>query len=97
MVALLPGLPEQRYALDEIALGPETEDLQLHYLPCIRFSQCKVGDERRPSLGEGEHIASPFELPAACILRPFPGPDERPADIVCLTLILGPQVVTHQS
>jgi hypothetical protein len=69
----------------------------LHYLPCIRISQCKVGDERRPSLWEGEHIASPFELPAARILRPFPGPDERPADIVCLTLILGPQVVTLQS
>src|SRR5829696_6700550 len=97
MVALLPGLPEQRYALDEVALGPETKDLQLHYLPCVRISQCKVGDERRPSLWEGEHIASPFQLPAARILRPFPGPDERPADIVFFTLILCPQVVTLQS
>src|SRR5215211_2211735 len=96
-VALLPGLPEQRYTLDEVALGPETEDLQLDYLPCVRVSQCKVWDERRSPLGEGQHIASPFELPAACFLGALPGPEERPADIVGLALVFGPQIVTLQS
>ena len=91
------GLPEQGYALDEVALGPETEDLELDHLPGARVAQCKVWDERRFPLGEGQHIASPFELPAARILRAFPGPDERPADIVGLALVLRPQVVTLQS
>src|SRR5215203_5541396 len=96
-VALLPGLPEQGYALDEVALGPETEDLELDHLPCAHVSQCKVCDERRFTLGEGQHIASLCEFPAARILRALPGPDERPADIVGLALVLGPHVVTLQS
>src|SRR5215203_4435566 len=96
-VALLPGLPEQGYALDEVALGPETEDLKLDHLSCARVSQCKVGDERRFPLGEGQHIASSFELPAARILRALPSPDESPAYIVGLALVFGPQVVALQS
>src|SRR5215213_1716177 len=97
MVALHPGLPEQGHALDEVALGPETEDLQLDHLSCARVSQCEVWDERRSPLGEGQHIASLFELPAASILRALPGPDESPAYIVGLALVFGPQVVALQS
>src|SRR5215212_7670003 len=96
-VALLPGLPEQGYALDEVALGPETEDLKLDNLPCARVSQCKVWDQRRFPLGEGQHLASSFEFPAARILRAFPRPDERPANVIGLALVLRPQVVTLQS
>src|SRR5215208_4256500 len=97
MAALLPGLPEQGYALDEVALGPETEDLQVDDLSCARVSQGEVWDESRSPLGEGQHIASPFELPAARILRALPGPDESPAYIVGLALVFGPQVVALQS
>src|SRR5829696_2395686 len=96
-MALLPGFPEQGYALHEVALGPETEDLQLDHLPGVRISQCKVRDERRFSLGEWQHIASPFELPAIRVFRALPGPDESLADIVGLAFVLRSQVVTLQS
>src|SRR5829696_254312 len=96
-VTLLRSGSEQGYALDEVALGPETEDLQLDHLPGVRVSQCKVRDERRFSLWEWQHIASPFEIPAARVLRAPPGPDESPADIIGLALVLWPQVMTLQS
>src|SRR5215211_3601292 len=96
-VTLFRSSSDQGYALDEVALGPEAEDLHLDHLPGIRVAQGKVGDERRSSLGEGKHVAPRFELPAACILRALPGPDERRADIVGLALVLRPQVVALQS
>ena len=43
-VALFSCIPEQGHALDEVALGPETQDLQLGYFPGVCLSKCKVGD-----------------------------------------------------
>src|SRR5215210_1297320 len=96
-MALLLGLPEQGDAFDEVALGPETEDLEMNHLACASVTQGEVGDERGLLLGERQNVAARFELPAAGVFRTLPGPDERLAGIVGLALVLRSRVVALQT
>jgi hypothetical protein len=89
------SLPQEGDPLDEVPLGPEAQHLQVHALPGAL--QGEVRHQRDLFLREGEHTGPRLQLPAAGILRAFPGADERLAHGVGLVLFSGPQVMAFEA
>src|ERR687886_1518124 len=89
------GFSQEGDPLDEVALRPEAQYLQVHALPGAL--QVEVRYRGRLFLREGQPAAPRLQLPAAGILRALPGAHERPAHRVRLVLFFGPEVVAFET